>query len=124
MSTDSSKHRPSTPDADNLAWLMNWYLSQCNEDWEHQFGVKIDTLDNPGWSLTVDQEETSLAGRPFVPVYENLDDTDPVQGLDGDVRWLAAKVTESKFIAWGGPHDLSRLIETFRSWVEAEAPKL
>ena len=25
--------------------------TQNKEDWEHLFGVKIDTLDNPGWSL-------------------------------------------------------------------------
>jgi hypothetical protein len=37
----------STPDA--LAWLMQWYLAQCNQDWEHEFGITIATLDNPGW---------------------------------------------------------------------------
>ena len=36
----------------------DWYLSQCNGDWEHAYGVKIDTLDNPGWTLEV--EDTVL----------------------------------------------------------------
>jgi hypothetical protein len=102
---------------DNITWLMNWYLSQCNEDWEHSYGVLIDTLDNPGWSLTIDLEETSLAGRPFAPIYENVDDADPVQGLDGDVCWVVAKVEGTKFKGYGGPRDLTRLIEAFRSWV-------
>ena len=29
--------------------LQKWYKSQCNGDWEHSFGIKIETLDNPGW---------------------------------------------------------------------------
>jgi len=25
--------------------LQDWYLAQCNGDWEHEFGIKIDTLE-------------------------------------------------------------------------------
>ncbi|MFD5200063.1 Imm53 family immunity protein [Streptomyces sp. NPDC058375] len=28
--------------------LQGWYSAQCNEDWEHEWGGKIETLDNPG----------------------------------------------------------------------------
>ena len=31
-----------------LEWLMNWYESNCDGDWEHSYGVKIESLDNPG----------------------------------------------------------------------------
>ena len=31
-----------------ISKLQDWYFSKCDEDWEHEFGVKIDTLDNPG----------------------------------------------------------------------------
>ena len=101
---------------DDLSWLMKWYLSECNEDWEHQYGVTIDTLDNPGWSFTVDLEETELLGRPFIPIFENVPDEDPVQGLDGDVNWIVCKVEGSKFKGYGGPRDLGRLIRAFRDW--------
>ena|SRR3569832_777436 len=103
-------------EADNLTWLMNWYLSQCNEDWEHQNGVRICTLDNPGWSLTIDLEGTSLAGKPFTPIRDNATEDNPVQG---DVRWMVATVSRDKFNAYGGPRDLSRLIEGFRQWALA-----
>lgn len=49
----------------NLEWLMNWYVRKCNNDWEHSFGVKIDTLDNPGWTVEIDLRETCLEGCPF-----------------------------------------------------------
>ncbi|MFE4959105.1 Imm53 family immunity protein [Streptomyces sp. NPDC056653] len=31
-----------------LDWLQNRYAQQCDGDWEHEWGVKIATLDNPG----------------------------------------------------------------------------
>lgn len=34
--------------------LEDWYQSNCDGDWEHGFGVTIESLDNPGWSLTAD----------------------------------------------------------------------
>lgn len=107
----------STPD--DLSWLMQWYLAQCDEDWEHQYGVNIDTLDNPGWSLKVDLQDTILHGLPFVPIYEGVSaEEQPVQGLDGDVPWLVCRVEGSQFEGWCGPRDLGRLIATFRSWAE------
>ncbi len=33
---------------DNLAWLLNWFYKQCEGDWEHENGVEIGTIDNPG----------------------------------------------------------------------------
>jgi hypothetical protein len=50
---------------DSLRWLMQWYVGQCDNDWEHTYGVEIGTLDNPGWSLKVDLRETALEGRSF-----------------------------------------------------------
>jgi len=37
-----------------LTELQAWYVVQCDGDWEHTYGVKIETLDNPGWMLRVD----------------------------------------------------------------------
>jgi hypothetical protein len=39
---------------ENTAWLAEWYIKNCNGDWEHQYGVKIETLDNPGWHVEID----------------------------------------------------------------------
>jgi hypothetical protein len=38
---------------DNFNKSQHWYLEQCNDLWEHSYGVKIDTLDNPGWLLVI-----------------------------------------------------------------------
>lgn len=51
-----------------LGELEQWYESECKEDWEHQFGVSIGTLDNPGWTVTIDLDSKSLAQKPFQTV--------------------------------------------------------
>ena len=33
---------------DALYLLQRWYLERCDDGWEHSYGVRIDTLDNPG----------------------------------------------------------------------------
>ena len=30
-----------------MGFLQSWYQSQCDGDWEHEFGIRIETLDNP-----------------------------------------------------------------------------
>jgi hypothetical protein len=47
---------------DNISWLEDWYEAQCNGDWDDGNGVKIDTLDNPGWMVTVDLNGTRYSG--------------------------------------------------------------
>ena len=43
--------------------LEKWYRQQCNGDWEHSWGIKIDTLDNPGWTIEINLNETIAEGR-------------------------------------------------------------
>ena len=93
---------------DELGWLQQWYLSQCNDEWEHAFGVDIGTLDNPGWTLDVDLDETDLAKRVFQPV--------TVQRSTND--WVVCKVKDGKFTASCGPQNLSETIGIFRAWAE------
>ena len=34
--------------------LENWHADKCNGDWEHQGGIRIETLDNPGWRVHIE----------------------------------------------------------------------
>ena len=94
---------------DDLKWLMEWYASQCNGDWEHSYGVKIDTLDNPGWSLTIDLEDTDLEERTFAPQEHDL---------MSDVSWWTCSVKNKKFEARCGSRDLLTVLAIFRTWSE------
>ena len=99
--------------ADNLAWLQQWYLSHCNGDWEHQYGISIENLDNPGWHLTVDLVGTELQWREFKEL--------AIERTSED--WVRCKIAETgdvpKFDAHGGALNLSEMIEIFRRWVQA-----
>ena len=56
--------------------LENWFVSNCNGDWEHQFGVRIDTLDNPGWSVDINLEDTVICERTFDSISVDRDEQD------------------------------------------------
>ena len=97
--------------SDALANLQQWYLSQCDGDWEHSEGVRIDTLDNPGWAFKVDLQGTTLEERPF----PNLD-----RGA-GTSDWLHCHRTESAFEGYGGPLMLGEMIAVFLDWAQEAA---
>ena len=97
-----------------LTRLEAWYLRQCNEDWEHTYGVTVGTLDNPGWALDVDLIDTSLESVPYVPVAENVGPDSNPEGND----WISCRVESGKWLGRGGPLKLERLVEEFVSWAE------
>ena len=103
---------------ENLNWLMQWYLAECNDDWEHSYGVKVDTLDNPGWTLKIDLRETDLLGRSF----KRVEQGEPASDLEEWRRlgsWLVADVNGDVFDVACGPLDLPAAIQVFRDWVES-----
>lgn len=91
-----------------LDWLMTWYKSHCDGDWEHQHGVRIGTIDNPGWSLDVDLAETPLAGRVVPKKLAERSEDD----------WLFFEVKDDVFRARGGAGNLSEMIDLFADFVE------
>ena len=55
----------------DLASLEEWYSSLYDGDWEHGLGIKIESLDNPGWSVTINLADTELEEMPFSEVSHN-----------------------------------------------------
>lgn len=51
--------------ASPLARLADWFHAQCDGDWEHGCGFRIETLDNPGWFVRIELEGTSLEDVVF-----------------------------------------------------------
>jgi hypothetical protein len=65
--------------------------------------VRIETLDNPGWSLNIDLVGTTARDRPFVPVRIERSEKD----------WIDARVLEQKFVGHCGPQNLEELLDLF-----------
>ena len=51
-----------------LEKLQHWYQLHCDDDWEHSYGISIETLDNPGWKISVDLTDTLLENVEFQSV--------------------------------------------------------
>jgi Immunity protein 53 len=89
--------------SDTFSLLQAWYLSQCDGDWEHSYGVKIETLDNPGWIVTIDLNETVLYELEI-----------PLARVDRSASdWVQHEVSNGKFTACGGPQNLEELVGEF-----------
>ncbi len=91
-----------------LEFLQKWYSEQCDGDWEHMNGVRIDTLDNPGWSVDIQLEGTDLQDQRF--------ETRTVKR--GDKGWLDCWVENRTFKGRGGPQNLVDILGLFRQWAE------
>ena len=102
---------------ENIKWLMDWYVAQCNGEWEHSYGVEIGTLDNPGWSLKINLRETKLEDRPFTKVQSGVP-ADDLNEWQRDGSWWVAEVKDWKFEAACGPLDLPAVIAVFRNWAQ------
>lgn len=92
---------------DLMVWLQQWYLENCNDDWEHSYGIDIGNIDNPGWMISIDLAETTLENLSFSPVEIKRTETD----------WIYCKKEKLKFKAYCGALNLLEAIAIFRSWV-------
>jgi hypothetical protein len=86
--------------------LEKWYAAQCNGDWEHQRGVTIETIDNPGWRIKIELQETAAAGRLLERVKVDRSEND----------WIHCWVKNDLFEAACGPLNLSETLQIFVSW--------
>ena len=95
-------------EADDLAWLQHWYVFRCNGEWEHHHGLKLQTLDNPGWWLKIDLTGTELEGHAFPEIREGQP-SDDLDGWQLSGSWWVVTVKDGKFDAACGPLDLINL---------------
>lgn len=92
---------------DILDWIQNWFQKNAFDEWEHVYGVKIETLDNPGWLVKIDVRETPLENKPFDAL-----------SYDGGDDWIFCDVKDCEFNGVGDPQKLKRILEIFRAWAE------
>lgn len=82
--------------------IQNWYKFNCNGEWEHKFGVKINTLDNPGWEIIINLKETALENSSFQKERKNSPND-----------WFSIKTDIKRFVAYGDPNKLEEILRIF-----------
>jgi hypothetical protein len=95
------------PNGEALAELCKWYAAQCDGEWEHGFGVAIDTIDNPGWVVKINLRDTACEQKVFAEVKINNSDND----------WVHCSVKDAKFVGAGDPSKLGIILDHFLSFV-------
>ncbi len=98
---------------DIIEWLSNWYLSNCNGDWEHSYGITIETLDNPGFSVEIDLSETPFSELVYEYTIIENSETD----------WLSYKIENSVYYGCGDPLKLKDIIHKFKNIIEKNQAK-
>jgi hypothetical protein len=91
-----------------LDWLVGWYTKECRSDDKKSIKIRIVTLDNPGWILTLELEGTMLGNNPFNEVDINRSKDD----------WIQCDIKDNKFDGACGPLNLSEVLTIFREWAE------
>ena len=98
--------------------LILWYQAHCDHSWEHKHGVRLETLDNPGWLLTVDLVHTDLQGRQMAEVREG---TAP-GGHPVSPRWIHCVVSDNQFRGACDPTQVARLFQVFSQFRSGKLP--
>lgn len=99
---------------DILNWLQKWREKNCDGDWEHMFGVSIQTIQIPGWKIKIDLEETELADKNLA--------SNSIQKTKYD--WLEYKIARKNYQEFQGtcsPKNLREILEIFITWADANS---
>jgi hypothetical protein len=103
MSDDWDDHSPGV-----LTWLQGWYATQCNGEWEEAYGLKLETLDNPGWRVEIDLTGTRWATLS-IPATETH---------RSEHEWFSVQPAVGRFEAACGPLNLGEVLHHFRLLVD------
>lgn len=97
-----------------LARLQTWYSRQCNDEWEHSFGVNIRSCDNPGWWVKINLIGTPLQTQAFAEIAEGVD----AQRFALGSHWLSCHTENGTWHGAGDETKLEQILEVFLAWAE------
>lgn len=102
---------------DELIQISNWYVTQCNDEWEHRYGIRMETLDNPGWLLKIDLKGTNLEGKHFTNYNKGVN----YQSGRTEEDWFDFKVENDVFQGAGSPNRLQEILQAFLTWKDGQS---
>ncbi len=92
-----------------VEFLQTWYRAQSNGLWERSHGITIESLNNPGWLVTIDLDGTALENRTMPAVARETSQRD----------WMVCEVDRNQFRGQGDPGKLVSILEIFQAWAES-----
>ena len=95
-----------------VEFLQAWYQAHSNGHWEQSHGITIESLDSPGWLVTIDLEGTPLENHEMATVERSVSNRD----------WMVCEVTRKRFRGQGDPEKLGSIVQVFQAWAETAPP--
>jgi Immunity protein 53 len=89
-----------------LEFLQAWYQDRSNGHWEQSHGVTIESIDNPGWVVTIDLSGTPLEDQSMPAIERDVSKRD----------WLLCEVERNQFRGQGDPGKLLSILQIFQVW--------
>lgn len=90
--------------------MQKWYASNCDGEWEEDYGITIETLDNPGWSVSIDLHETNLEDKKFSEINNH----------DSEESWIESRIENNTFKGLGDPNRLDEILTIFINWAKSQ----
>jgi hypothetical protein len=87
-----------------IDWLESWYQNQCDSEWEHEYGIVIESLDNPGWRITIDLANTTIKTEEISWTLFEV----------SEENWVGFKIENNQFVGSGDARKLNFLIFIFK----------
>ena len=87
--------------------LQEFLNDHSDGDREHSEGIKIHTVDNPGWSISISIRQTSFQGKQL--------DTVDIERSESD--WIYCKLEDDVFHGVGGVFNLEEILSLFFYWI-------
>jgi immunity protein 53 of polymorphic toxin system len=91
-----------------ISWLESWLEAHADYRMHEHYGIRIESLDNPGWTVSIDLELTVLESKFFEEMERHVSDRD----------WVRCWVRDNKFRGVGDTGKLNVILETFKQWAE------
>ena len=89
---------------DLIEVLQRWYISQCDGDWEHAYGISIAAIHSSEWRVLING---IFDKKPISIEYKRA-----------KVDWIHVKATESEFDGHGGIGNLREILILAFDWLQ------
>ncbi len=96
--------------------IQAWFSAQANGEWEHSYGIRIDTCDNPGWWVHIDLTDTPLAEKSFMPISKGVSE----DMMNTDPDWIRCDVRDEVFDGAGDASKLEAILRIFLDWANSK----
>lgn len=96
---------------DMLSRLNAWFDSQWEAEEHEDVMLKLESLDNPGWHLTVD-----VAWLKNMTLKDKIFEELSISRAEGD--WIVARKDGTLLEIFGGIHNLDEMLLIFLDWAE------